>query len=174
MKSNLLTPRRMVVALAAAGLVGIGGLGALAQSHSQAATPAPQPVAMAVAPTPALPNFAQIAALRGPAVVNVSVSGMSRTANEAPALGSPGLDPSDPFFEFYRRFMQPNGPGLQPRNVPVHAQGSGFIVSADGVILTNAHVVQDARDVTVKLTDRREFTAKVLGADPKTDVAVLK
>ena len=52
--------------------------------------------------------------------------------------------------------------------------GSGFIVSADGIILTNAHVVRGANEVTVKLTDRREFRAKVLGTDPKTDVAVLK
>ncbi len=58
--------------------------------------------------------------------------------------------------------------------MPVRGQGSGFIVSADGIILTNAHVVRDAKDVTVKLTDRREFQAKVLGSDPKTDVAVLK
>ena len=56
----------------------------------------------------------------------------------------------------------------------MRGQGSGFIVSADGIILTNAHVVKDAKEVTVKLTDRREFKAKVLGADPKTDVAVLK
>ena len=56
----------------------------------------------------------------------------------------------------------------------MHGEGSGFIVSPDGLILTNAHVVRDAKDVTVKLTDRREFAAKVLGADPKTDVAVLK
>ena len=62
----------------------------------------------------------------------------------------------------------------QPHNVPTHGQGSGFIVSADGLVLTNAHVVQGATDVTVKLTDRREFRAKVLGADPQTDVAVLK
>jgi serine protease Do len=58
--------------------------------------------------------------------------------------------------------------------MPVRGQGSGFIVSPDGLILTNAHVVRDAKDVTVKLTDRREFQAKVLGSDPKTDVAVLK
>lgn len=58
--------------------------------------------------------------------------------------------------------------------MPVRGQGSGFIVSADGVILTNAHVVKDAKEVTVKLTDRREFRAKVLGSDEKTDIAVLK
>ena len=58
--------------------------------------------------------------------------------------------------------------------VPTRGQGSGFIVSADGVILTNAHVVRGAREVIVKLTDRREFPARVLGTDPKTDIAVLK
>ncbi|MDB5964145.1 MAG: protease Do, partial [Polaromonas sp.] len=66
------------------------------------------------------------------------------------------------------------GPRSQQHQVPMRGQGSGFIVSADGIILTNAHVVRDAREVTVKLTDRREFRAKVLGADPKTDVAVLR
>lgn len=174
MHNFVLKPRRVAMALAAAGLIAVGSLGALGVSHSQAAPPAPQPLAVAVSPGPALPNFAQITAMRGPAVVNVSVSGISKTSYDARLGSNPGLDPSDPFFEFYRRFMQPNGPGLQPREVPTHAQGSGFIISPDGLILTNAHVVQDARDVTVKLTDRREFTAKVLGADPKTDVAVLK
>ncbi len=57
---------------------------------------------------------------------------------------------------------------------PTHGLGSGFIVRADGVILTNAHVVADATDVTVKLTDKREFKAKVIGADKASDVAVLK
>ena len=175
MKTTLLTPRRVVVGLGAAGLIGLGGLGGLGFAHSQAATAVPQPASVAVAPAFALPDFSKISATRGPAVVNISVSGMSKTAYDATAGRPPGgVDPGDPFFQFYRRFMQPEGPGLQPRDVPVHAQGSGFIISPDGLILTNAHVVQDAKDVTVKLTDRREFTAKVLGADPKTDVAVLK
>jgi serine protease Do len=64
---------------------------------------------------------------------------------------------------------------MQPdRGVPMRGEGSGFIVSANGVILTNAHVVHDAQKVTVKLTDRREYEAKVIGSDPKSDVAVLK
>jgi serine protease Do len=63
---------------------------------------------------------------------------------------------------------------MPAREVPMRGEGSGFIISNDGTILTNAHVVQDAKEVTVKLTDRREFKAKVLGADPQTDVAVLK
>ena len=174
MLTIVLQPRRLAMVLAGAGLVAIGILGALGFSHSHAATPAPQPLAQAVSAAPILPNFAQITALRGPAVVNVSVSGISKTSFDATLGSNPGLDPRDPFFDFYRRFMQPNGPGLQHREVPVHAQGSGFIISPDGLILTNAHVVQGARDVTVKLTDRREFTARVLGADDKTDVAVLQ
>ncbi len=101
-------------------------------------------------------------------MVNISVTGTRKTS-------AMGVDPeamSDPF-EFFRRFQQGPGSGM-PREVPVRGMGSGFIVSADGVILTNAHVVKDANEVTVKLTDRREFRAKVLGSDPKTDVAVLK
>ncbi|MEP6791810.1 MAG: Do family serine endopeptidase, partial [Ramlibacter sp.] len=92
-----------------------------------------------------------------------------------------GDDPfgNDPFFEFFKRFggqvpgQQGHGRGA-PHDTPVRGQGSGFIVSADGIVLTNAHVVKDATEVTVKLTDRREFRAKVLGADPRTDIAVLK
>jgi serine protease Do len=86
----------------------------------------------------------------------------------------PQFDEDDPFFEFFRRF-QPTPPrGNGGGRELVFGAGSGFIVSPDGVILTNAHVVKDANEVTVKLTDRREFRAKVLGSDAKTDVAVLK
>jgi serine protease Do len=117
-------------------------------------------------------------------VVNISVSGMRSVSDEgepaAPPQIPPGMNPDDPFFEFFKRFQDQQGqqrqqPGGQPGpEIPVRGQGSGFIVSADGLILTNAHVVRGAKEVTVKLTDRREFQAKVLGADPKTDVAVLK
>lgn len=102
----------------------------------------------------AAPDFSRIAQQQGAAVVNVSVSGVS---------GAHGLGGDDEDSE---------APGVAPR--PMRAQGSGFIISPDGLILTNAHVVHGATDVTVKLIDRREFTAKVLGSDPKTDVAVLK
>jgi serine protease Do len=89
---------------------------------------------------------------------------------------APQIDPNDPFFEFFRRFGLPGMPGgqTQPRDTPARGEGSGFIVSSDGLILTNAHVVYGAKDVSVKLSDRREFQAKVLGLDPKTDVAVLR
>ena len=170
----------LVLALLAAGV--LGGVGVEAMHQRATAAPVPM-VTAAVAPataatssgapvgTIAPPDFSQITTRYGPAVVNISVSGMRKTAAEE---SGPGVLQGDPF-EFFRRFQQGPGQGHgMPRNVPVRGQGSGFIVSADGIILTNAHVVKDASEVTVKLTDRREFRAKVLGADPKTDVAVLK
>ncbi|WP_295644755.1 DegQ family serine endoprotease [uncultured Methylibium sp.] len=177
-----MTPTRLVLALVAAGLLGGAGASFVAGSRAHAAAPIAL-TAPAAASTAAAPDFAQIAERYGPAVVNISVSGTRKASadegDEAAATqqrGLPGMDPSDPFFEFFKRFQGPNGFGAGPgqREMPVRGQGSGFIVSADGTILTNAHVVRDAKDVTVKLTDRREFQAKVLGSDPKTDVAVLK
>jgi serine protease Do len=104
------------------------------------------------------------------------VTGSTKVSNTPFAHGDDDDGASgDPFFEFFKRFQQGQGrPGMPQQEAPTRGQGSGFIVSADGIILTNAHVVRDAKEVTVKLTDRREFRAKVLGADPKTDVAVLK
>ncbi len=182
MHTHLLTPRRIVLALVSVGVIGAAGVGALSFSHAQAAIPtAPMTATATAAPLMAVPDFAQITARNGAAVVNISVTGMIKTSTEDNAdagngthQGLPGMDPNDPFFEFFKHFQGQGGsPRGQPQ-MPMRAQGSGFIVSADGVILTNAHVVQDAKEVTVKLTDRREFRAKVLGADPKTDVAVLK
>ncbi|WP_298211797.1 DegQ family serine endoprotease [Acidovorax sp.] len=180
------TPRRLILALVAAGAVGATGAGLIA-GHPALASASSTPVATqaAMAPAAALPSFAQITAQNGAAVVNISVTGSSKTAmagDDEDGEGQPAtrqrrgpqMDPSDPFYEFFRQFGIP-GAGVQGQpNVPTHGQGSGFIVSADGLVLTNAHVVKGASDVTVKLTDRREFRAKVLGSDPKTDVAVLK
>ena len=125
-----------------------------------------QPLAVA-APT----DFSSIVDQYGPAVVNISVTARAqRTSAQVPQ----GMDPDDPLFQFFKRF----GPQFQaPQNGQqqlVRGLGSGFIVSPDGLILTNAHVVDGAQEVTVKLTDRREFKAKVLGADAQTDVAVIK
>lgn len=116
----------------------------------------------------ALPDFTGLVERYGPAVVNVDV--VARRSNVA--NGPPGLSPDDPFYDFFRRFGIPNPRG--GNLPPARGQGSGFIVSPDGYILTNAHVVDEASDVTVRLTDRREFTAKVVGVDPRTDVAVLR
>lgn len=116
-----------------------------------------------------LPDFETIAAQQGPAVVNISVSGTEKTGL-AGFQGFPQLDPNDPFYEFFRHFQAP----APQSSVPTHGLGSGFIVSPDGVILTNAHVVANADEVVVKLTDKREFKAKVIGIDKPSDVAVLK
>ena len=170
---------RLVLALLTAGVIGGAGV-SLARTDTARAAPVLTPVVASVAPpvsSVAPPDFAQITERYGPAVVNISVTGTSKTSDDEVAQNGRGgrEDPfgNDPFFEFFRRFQGPQGRAA-PRDVPVRGQGSGFIVSADGTILTNAHVVKNASEVTVKLTDRREFRAKVLGADPKTDVAVLK
>ena len=133
-------------------------------SHVRAAAPATAQTMTAPSAYITLPNFASIAESQGAAVVNISVTGTVKTA------GIPGMDPSDPMFEFFRRFQ----PNLPQTETPMRGLGSGFIVKPDGVILTNAHVVDKADEVTVRLTDKREFKAKVIGVDKLTDVAVLK
>lgn len=127
------------------------------------AAPSAPPVRTA---SPALlPDFSSIVERNGPAVVNISVvQQATRTADQ------PQLQPGDPFFEFFRRFGVP----MPQERSPARGMGSGFIVSPDGMILTNAHVVAGANEVTVKLTDKREFRAKVVGVDRPTDVALLK
>ncbi len=116
------------------------------------------------------PDFSQLVERYGPAVVNVEV------VEKAPAGGGiQGLSPNDPFYDFFRRFGIPApDQGPRARQPPVRGAGSGFIVNSDGYILTNTHVVANAEEVTVRLTDRREFPAKVIGADERTDVAVIK
>lgn len=117
-----------------------------------------------------LPDFTELAEKQGPAVVNVSTTSAPRSsARSGPRV--PNLPEDDPFYEFFRRFM-PQVPG--PREFESQSLGSGFIISADGYVLTNAHVIESADEVTVKLNDKREFKAKVIGADRKTDVALLK
>jgi serine protease Do len=132
----------------------------------------------ATAPTRAasLPDFTALVKKQGPAVVNVITTRAAR-----PGGGPAGMSPDDPFYEFFRRFMpdapdappgQGEGPGDGPGGQGV---GSGFIISPDGYILTNAHVVAGSSEVTVRMADaKREFKAKVVGADERTDVALLK
>jgi serine protease Do len=144
-----------------------GALYLYGSGHSARAAAMPAVVASAPAPSTApivanLPDFRQLVQAYGPAVVNVSVSSNVKTRGHGRL--PPGMDEDNPLFQF----MQPG------QGVPMRGEGSGFIVSADGIILTNAHVVDDAQKVTVKLTDRREFEATVIGSDAKSDVAVLK
>ena len=188
------TSKKLVAALIAAGV--LGGMGATAvqqapfAGHAQAQ--AAPPAVTATAPLPsatgvAAPDFSAITARYGPAVVNISTTGTRKVslqgddeddADSAPAAQRGGPDAQ--MQEFLRQFGFPPGMfgqgqrGGPAQELPTRGQGSGFIVSPDGVILTNAHVVRGADEVTVKLTDRREFRAKVLGQDARTDVAVLK
>ena len=125
-----------------------------------------------------VPDFSLITQRYGPSVVNISISGMRQVSAGSGAGGLDGNDgnsvDTDPMQLFLRRFQEQFGGSGASMQVPVRGLGSGFIVSEDGVILTNAHVIAHARDVIVKLTDRREFHAQVLGSDPRTDIAVLK
>ena len=125
-----------------------------------------------------LPDFTELAEKQSPVVVNIS----SIQKNRANPImqGSPE---DEQMQEFFKRFGIPVPPGMPPQNgrgqqatpeKQVYATGSGFIVTPDGYILTNAHVVKDADEVMVKLNDKREFKAKVIGIDLRTDVAVLK
>jgi serine protease Do len=163
----------IALALAAAGVIGVATFDykihpALMEAH---AAPVVQGnLGKVEAPLRAMPDFASIAQQFGPAVVNIAVSGSRKTGmggDQDEEGGFGGLPP-----ELFRGL--PFRFGAPQTDVPMQGQGSGFIVSADGIVLTNAHVVRGASEVTVKLTDRREFRAKVLGADPTTDIAVLR
>jgi len=163
--------KRAALVVAIIGLLG-AGFAVLARPltwSASAAAPKPREVEVPVAAAAmSLPDFSTIVRQFGPAVVNVSTSGMKKAAFDGPGLGQ--IDPDDPFWKFFRHFGGPRSQG----GVPSRGLGSGFIVGSDGVILTNAHVVADASDIQVKLTDRREFKARVVGLDKATDVAVLR
>jgi serine protease Do len=116
-----------------------------------------------------LPDFTDLYERQGPAVVSIDVTQKARRQR------FPDISEDDPFYEFFRRFGQipRNGPGGQ-REFETQSTGSGFILSPDGYIVTNAHVVDEANEVTVRLSDKREFIAKVVGTDKRTDVALIK
>jgi serine protease Do len=139
-----------------------------AQTRQEAAPAAPSAPS---APSAAmlLPDFTTLVEKEGPAVVNISTTQTVRGEDFMPQF--PGLSPDDPFYEFFHRFMPPRE---GPREYQTRSLGSGFIISEDGYILTNTHVIDDADEVTVKLTDKREFKAKVVGTDRRTDVALIK
>jgi serine protease Do len=172
---NLTALRTLSIAVP---MAAVFALGAWAGPRLQAVSltvPATAAAPAAAAPIPALsggaaPNYRAIVARYGPAVVGITVDGSVKVSDdgESGQMQMP-QDPfgNDPFFRFFRNLPT-------PRRMPMHGLGSGFIVSPDGLILTNAHVVRDADRVTVKLADRREYKAKVLGVDTATDIAVIK
>ncbi|MBS0438437.1 MAG: trypsin-like peptidase domain-containing protein, partial [Proteobacteria bacterium] len=117
-----------------------------------------------------LPDFTQLVQKNAPAVVNIKAT---HTGNDD-AQGNQ-IDPQD-VPEIFRRFFGPQGPGGgHPRFDGTRvSMGSGFIISADGYVLTNNHVVDGADQITVRLSDRRELDAKVIGTDVDSDIALLK
>ncbi len=151
-------------------------LGALALALAVGATLAPRPVA-----AQGLPDFTELVEKVGPAVVGIRTT---QRAREGRGGARPEID--DDMLEFFRRFgipipNQPNQPNRpNPRTPQPDAEpqtrgvGSGFILSADGYVMTNAHVVEDANEVFVTLTDAREFKAKIIGSDKRSDVALVK
>src|SRR5881394_1102279 len=179
MQANTFKRSAVALALAAAFTLGVGVADHVTLHPATAATAgapavAPTPLAQtpAALPAAALPDFSGLVEKYGPAVVNISVVQGTKTAARMPRFQMPDDEDLPQLFRNLPfQFQIPDQP--QERG-PMRGVGSGFIVSADGIILTNAHVVDGADEVTVKLTDKREFTAKVLGADKTTDIAVLK
>ena len=142
--------------------------------------PATVSLGQAQAQTRTLPDFTDLVEMVGPSVVNI------RTVDKSvPQSNAQPADPQDEEMqELFRRFFgmpppgaprqqRPNRPQQQPEDQP-RGVGSGFILTADGIIMTNAHVVDGAEQVIVTLTDKREFVARIIGADRRTDVAVVK
>ena len=175
-KTPLLRPLVLSVALAAAGL-GVGSWYGVATAQSTVQAPAPELVS-------GLPDFTRLVDQVGPAVVSVQaeIGGKPQAVAQQPDPRQVPDDEEVP--EFFRRFFGPGmGPGMpgmpgapgvpnaRPRGV---SQGTGFIISGDGYVLTNHHVVDGADTVRIKLSDRREFVAKVVGSDEQSDVALLK
>ncbi|MCW5582082.1 MAG: Do family serine endopeptidase, partial [Luteimonas sp.] len=152
------------------------------QDPAVAATPVAPVPAQAPAPqlVAGLPDFTHLVDQVGPAVVNIETTIGSRGASRRSTQQSPddAFPGEDQLPEFFRRFFGPGfqmpGPGQQPSTPRGRSMGTGFIISADGYVLTNHHVIDGADEVKVTLSDRREFTARIVGSDQRSDVALLK
>ena len=119
-----------------------------------------------------LPNFTELVEEYGPAVVNISTT--AKKEEKKPTLrGIPNFPQDIPFHDFFRRFFDEENEFFDEHR-PSTSLGSGFIISEDGYVVTNNHVIDDASEVIVRLTDRREFVAKLVGADKRSDIALLK
>jgi serine protease Do len=176
----------LIAAALGASMIGVPvGTLYIAGATRALATPAPAAVTAQVAPAPPasnsvlLPDFSSMVQKYGPAVVNIQV--VTKVTTGFNGQTDPGDDdggdngaanpfgPNSPFAPFFR-----GAPFQMPSPQPVRGEGSGFIIRPDGVIMTNAHVVNGASEVTVRMTDRREYTAKVIGVDTKSDIAIIK
>jgi serine protease Do len=156
-------------------------MGSVHSAHAATQAQGPvTPVPQAANPGALLPDFSSMVQRYGPAVVNIAITGKVNAAYQGDDDGDDNdggndnqnqnpFGPNSPFAPFFR-----GQPFQQPQPQPMHGEGSGFIIRSDGYIMTNAHVVKGASDVTVRLTDRREYTAKVIGVDSKSDIAIIK
>jgi len=162
--------------LAAAALIATGALGlTLGNGVPFAAAETAQTAQTIETPFGRAPlSFADLVAKVSPAVVSINVKGEAKVAeNDSPIPGMPDLPEDNPLYDFFKQFKKgmPQGPS-QP--TPSLAQGSGFFISEDGYLVTNNHVVEDADDITVTMEDGEKYSAKLVGTDPRTDVALIK
>ncbi len=161
--SGTLKKLTLAVALATGGTVLTASV--LSPAWAADATP-PAPVEMTI------PDFSTLVERNATAVVNIAV-----TSGKQPTVVSRGFpdqdDEDNPFAPFFKQFPMPPAPH-GGKGVPVQGLGSGFIISTDGYLITNHHVVDGAEKITVKLNDKREFPARVIGSDPQSDIALLK
>ena len=183
----------LIAAVLGAAVIGLplGTFYVAGAAHALAAPP-PAAVTAQVAPSPSasnpaavvLPDFSSMVQKYGPAVVNIQVvtkvaAGFNTPGDQGDddngdngqgqGQGNPFFGPNSPFTPFFH-----GAPFRMPAPQPQRGEGSGFIIRPDGVIMTNAHVVNGASEVTVRMTDRREYTAKVIGVDTKSDIAIIK
>src|SRR5215469_5438745 len=190
MTLSRLIRKPLIAAVLGASMIGVpvgtlyiaGMTRALATPATAAVTTQVSPAPAAGTPTVTLPEFSSMVQKYGPAVVNIQVvtkvptsfNGQSDQGDDENGGGGDNgqgnpFGPNSPFAPFFRGM-----PFQNPSPQPVHGEGSGFIIHPDGTIMTNAHVVNGASEVTVRLTDRREYTAKVVGVDTKSDIAIIK
>jgi len=168
------------LAVTTAALIAVGALGLALGHDMRFASAEPAQTAQTVqTPLGAAPlSFADLVQKVTPAVVSINVKGDSKVAeNDLQIPGLPDLPEDNPLYDFFKQFRQghPNGQGGHPAHPhPTMAQGSGFFISPDGYLVTNNHVVEDAEDISITLENGDKFPATLIGADARTDVALLK
>jgi serine protease Do len=123
-----------------------------------------------------LPDFTELVQANGPAVVNISTKQTEAISRRFHGFTVPDLPENSPLYDFFHRFFgdEEGGGGTPPDQIEAKSLGSGFIISPDGYIITNYHVVQGADEIVVRTSDRRDFLAKVIGSDKRSDIALVK
>lgn len=121
-----------------------------------------------------LPDFTDLVEKNAAAVVNISTTLKQEEGQLPPGMNLPDIPEDSPFYDFFRKFLEQMPEGQQQPYEDLSSLGSGFIISSDGYVITNNHVIKDADEVVVRLVDRREYVAEVIGSDPRSDLAVLK